>query len=72
MIVGDGDEKRGNRTTLFHPSYTHFGAVIDRSSGLFVPMYFSETGKFSVKVGGQKEEKTDTKGNKSAYIDRGR
>jgi hypothetical protein len=47
MIVGDGDEKKGNRTTLFHPSYSHFGAVVSKDKqGMFIPMFFSETGNF--------------------------
>lgn len=51
MIVGDGDEKKGNRTTLFHPSYTHFGGVVEKTKqGMFVPMFFSETGKFEPKT----------------------
>lgn len=47
MIVGDGDEKRGNRMTLFHPTFTHFGSVVEKQKqGAYVPMYFSETGKY--------------------------
>jgi hypothetical protein len=47
LIVGDGDEKKGNRMTLFHPTFTHFGGVVAKEKqGSFVPMYFAETGKF--------------------------
>lgn len=31
MVVGDGDEKKGSRTAIFHPLYREFGCAVRKS-----------------------------------------
>ena len=47
LIVGDGDEKKGNRVALFNPSYKAFGGAVTRREKQNVTlMFFSDTMDF--------------------------
>ena len=47
MIVGDGDEQKGNRTTIFNPAYKCFGGlVVTREKQTVAPLFFSDTINF--------------------------
>lgn len=53
MIIDDGDEKRGNRSTIFDPKYTHFGGYVTRKGKLtLAPLFFADTKDFKMKIPG--------------------
>ena len=56
MIIGDGDEERGNRTTIFNPTYICYGGlVVKRNKKTIAPMFFSDTDDFTLKAEDTKE-----------------
>lgn len=53
MVIGDGDEEKGNRTTVFNPSFLCFGGlVVKRGKKTVAPMFFSDTNQFHPKSEG--------------------
>lgn len=54
MIVDDGDERRGNRKTLFDQNYRYFGAFITKRDNVnIIVMFFSDTNNFRIRVPGE-------------------
>lgn len=69
MVVDDGDEKRGNRTTIFENKYTHFGGFITRKGKLTIAtLFFADTGDFKVKIPGQPSTYTTTSYNTTTSV----
>lgn len=65
MIVGDGDEQKGNRTTLFNPSYKCFGGFSTKRDKQYITlMFFSDTKDFKLREEG-KERVTQGSGSGS-------
>lgn len=43
MIIDDGDERRGNRNTVFDSKYTHFGGYVTKRGRVTIaPLFFSD------------------------------
>lgn len=61
MIVDDGDERRGNRKTLFDQNYRYFGACVTKRDNInVIVMFFSDTDDFRVKGSGNVRSRVNT------------
>lgn len=65
MIISDGDEQRGNRTTIFHPTYRSFGGVVvTHNKQTVAPLFFSDATVFKP-VSQERSSKDNTPSKKS-------